>query len=110
MTILDKWIYFLKNLGNFDHIPTILNEPIFQKAFHIAELANLSWEQCTVYEQNLLDYWSMNAAVETAKEVGRTEGAQQKALEIARALKRNGLPLAQIVVATGLPMDAIDRL
>jgi PD-(D/E)XK nuclease family transposase len=30
----DKWCYFLKNLGNFDHIPAILNEPIFQKAFH----------------------------------------------------------------------------
>ena len=29
----DKWIYFLKKLDTFDDIPTILKEPIFEKAF-----------------------------------------------------------------------------
>lgn len=29
----DKWLYFLKNLESFDHISTILREPIFEKAF-----------------------------------------------------------------------------
>jgi predicted transposase/invertase (TIGR01784 family) len=44
-TKFDKWCYFLKNLESFDHIPSILNEPIFQKAFGTAELASLSAEQ-----------------------------------------------------------------
>ena len=129
-THFDKWIYFLKNLGNFDHIPTILNEPIFQKAFHIAELANLSREQCTVYEQNLLDYWSMNAAVETAKEVGRTEGREEgrtegreegrteglaegkrsKALETARAMLADGIPQETVLRYTGLTLEDLNSL
>ncbi|VFN07748.1 MAG: conserved hypothetical protein (putative transposase or invertase) [Candidatus Kentron sp. G] len=41
-TRFDRWIYFLKNLPDFDHIPAILDEPLFQKAFRIAELANLT--------------------------------------------------------------------
>ncbi len=36
-TKFDKWCYFLKNLSSFDHIPTILNEPIFQKAFETSK-------------------------------------------------------------------------
>nr|VFJ52200.1 MAG: conserved hypothetical protein (putative transposase or invertase) [Candidatus Kentron sp. DK] len=70
----EKWIYFLKNLESFDHIPRILDEPIFQKAFDIAALANLDREQYTAYEQNLLDYWTTKAAFDTAREEGRQEG------------------------------------
>ncbi len=44
-TKFDKWCYFLKNSESFDHIPNIINEPIFQKAFETAELAGLSAEQ-----------------------------------------------------------------
>jgi len=109
-THFEKWIYFLKNLENFDHIPAILNEPIFQKAFKTAELANLNQEQYENYEKNLIDYWSAKAVLETAIEQGREEGAQQKALEIARALKHSGLPAMQIAAATGLPTDTIERL
>ena len=70
----DKWLYFLKNLENFDHIPAILNEPVFQRAFHITELANLTYEQHTAYEKNLLDYLGVRAAMVTARDEGKAEG------------------------------------
>lgn len=76
-THFDKWIYFLKNLESFEHIPTILNEPVFQKAFKMAELTNLSREQYTAYEQNLLDYWGVKAAVDTALDEGIKQGIEQ---------------------------------
>jgi predicted transposase/invertase (TIGR01784 family) len=80
-TRFDKWLYFLKHLESFDHIPAILNEPIFQKAFQIAELANLSREQYSAYEQNLLDYWGVKAALETARDDGRAEGRMEGRIE-----------------------------
>nr|VFK11899.1 MAG: conserved hypothetical protein (putative transposase or invertase) [Candidatus Kentron sp. LPFa] len=118
----DKWIYFLKHLENFDDIPEILNESPFRKAFQVAELANLSREQYITYEQNLLDYWTTKAAFDTARndghkkglregiERGREEGEQQKAREIAAILKRNGIPLEQILAATGLPAQILEQL
>ena len=45
VTHFDKWLYFLKNLESFNHIPAILNEPIFQKGFEIAEISHLNIEQ-----------------------------------------------------------------
>lgn len=76
-THFDKWLYFLKNLESFDHIPSILDEPVFQKAFHTAELANLSHEQYTAYEENLLDYLGVKAAMVTARDEGRAEGRSE---------------------------------
>ncbi|UCH95559.1 MAG: Rpn family recombination-promoting nuclease/putative transposase, partial [Candidatus Aminicenantes bacterium] len=34
-THFDKWLYFLKNLEDFENIPGILKEKIFEKAFHV---------------------------------------------------------------------------
>nr|VFK32797.1 MAG: conserved hypothetical protein (putative transposase or invertase) [Candidatus Kentron sp. MB]VFK76550.1 MAG: conserved hypothetical protein (putative transposase or invertase) [Candidatus Kentron sp. MB] len=81
-TRFDKWLYFLKHLQDFDAIPAILDEPIFQKAFHTAELANLNREQNMAYKINLMDYWTTRAtmiAVERDSKAkglaeGRTEG------------------------------------
>ncbi|OQW93056.1 MAG: hypothetical protein BWK79_13195 [Beggiatoa sp. IS2] len=111
----DKWLYFLKHLVNLEHIPQILNEPIFQKAFQVAELANLSREQLTTYEQNLLNYWSTQGVIDTAREDGRQEGRQkgrqegelQKALEIAQRLKTKGFSLEDIGQMTGLTQEQL---
>ena len=98
----DKWLYFLKHLDSFDHIPAILNEAIFQKAFQIAELANLSREQYHAYEQNLLDYWGVKAAVDTARAEGHAEGRAEGLVEggaavLLRQLDRRFGPLPEWV-------------
>ncbi len=94
----DKWCYFLKHLEDMDQIPAILKEPIFEKAFRIAELASLTPQQHRAYEQNLLDYWGSKAALDTAKEEGKLEGK----LEVARQLHAMGMEMARIAAATGL--------
>ncbi len=102
----DKWCYFLKNLGNFDHIPNILNEPIFQKAFDTAELANLSAEQRTIYEENLIQYWGMKSAIETAVE----EAVGEREIEIAKSLLETMLSNEDIAKHTGLSLAQIKAL
>jgi len=121
----DKWLYFLKHLVDLEQIPQILNEPIFQKAFQVAELANLSREQLTIYEKNLLDYWTTRGVIDTARKEGRQEGREegrqegrqegiqegrqegelQKALEIARRLRAKGFSLKEIEEMTGLTQE-----
>jgi len=75
----DKWCYFLKNLTNFEHIPAILNEPIFKKAFNTAQLSNLNEQQRRTYEENLIQYWGINSALETARETA----VEEREIEIA---------------------------
>jgi predicted transposase/invertase (TIGR01784 family) len=101
-TQFDKWCYFLKNLESFNHIPSILNEPIFQKAFSIAELARLSTEQRAIYEENLIQYWGMKSALETAVE--------EREIEIAKNFISFGLDNATIAKGTGLTTEQIEKL
>ncbi len=105
-TKFDKWCYFLKNLANFDHIPNILNEPIFQKAFDTAALVRLSAEQRALYEENLIQYWGMKSALETAVE----EAVEERVLEIARNLLLLGTENDFIAKATNLSIAQIELL
>lgn len=102
-TKIDKWAYFLKNLENFDHIPQILNEPIFEQAFETAKVANLNREQKYHYENSRLQYIGAREIATTAKEEGREEGreeerAKTKAKETATILKMRtkGVSIAEI--------------
>jgi predicted transposase/invertase (TIGR01784 family) len=101
-TKFDKWCYFLKNLENFDQIPSILNEPIFQKAFGTAELAGLSAEQRAIYEENLIQYWGMKSALETAVE--------EREFEIARKAISKGFDNETIADLTDLTVEQIEQL
>ena len=76
-THFEKWLYFLKNLVNLDDIPSILKEPIFEKGFKIAKLANLDRDQYDKYERSLMQYWDMTSVIETAFEEGREEGFEE---------------------------------
>jgi len=105
-THFDKWVYFLKNLASFDEIPAILNEPIFQKGFDIAELSHLEVSQYEAYNRSLLDYWDVKsveeAAFESGIEKGIEQGIKQEKLTIARAMKAQGIGSDIILAITGL--------
>jgi len=73
----DKWLYFLKHLPSFDEIPAVLNEPIFQKGFALAKLANYDAEQLREYEQSYNDYLSFKSALKTSYKDGKREGIEE---------------------------------
>ena len=111
-------VVFLKELGNFEHIPLILKEPIFEKAFNTLEEANLTREQLEQYQKSLLTYWELKGVVDTAyddgkaegKEEGLIEGLRKEKLEIARNLKQEGFPIEVIEKVTGLSIEEIKQL
>ncbi|GAB4344757.1 MAG: Rpn family recombination-promoting nuclease/putative transposase [Flammeovirgaceae bacterium] len=137
-TRFDKWCYFLKNLENFDDIPAILNEPIFQLAFEQAGLMSLTYEERERYEQSLIQYRDLKSVVETAMEEGLKigmekgmekgikkgmekgikkgmekgieEGKVKKAIEIAKKLLKRGFNNDEISEDTGLSIMQIEKL
>lgn len=120
-THFDKWLYFLKNLSSFEHIPTILNEPLFQKAFDILEAANLNPEQLDTYQKSLHSYWEVNSAIDTARKdglekglaQGLEQGLEQGDRQAREAIARNllgVLDVETIALKTGLSVDQIHSL
>jgi predicted transposase/invertase (TIGR01784 family) len=106
----DKWVYFLKNLENFDHIPAILNEPIFQKCFEIAEISHLKQKQFDDYQKSLLEYWEVKNVTDTAFGDGVEKGKIEKNEEIAKMMLLDNEPIDKIVRYTQLSIAQIEAL
>jgi predicted transposase/invertase (TIGR01784 family) len=114
----DKWCYFLKNLENFEQIPTILKEPLFEKAFHTSEIGAMTREDYNVYQESLLSYWESKGMIDTARDEGKAEGIAEgeqigenkKAIDVAKKAIGMGMTDEQISLLTGLSVSEIREL
>ena len=110
ITHFDKWLYFLKNLESFNHIPAILNEPIFQKGFEIAEISHLNGEQYEQYKKSLVQYLEVKNVFDTAFEEGEKAGIEKGIEKVAKALKEQNIAIEIIAESTGLSYEAIQKI
>ena len=117
-TRLDQWLYFIKNLEDFQNIPAIFKDEVFAQAFEKAEIAKFKQDELDRYEYSLKAFRDNKAtydyAIETAREEGISEGIakgiNEGILKVARSLKESGLSTDLIVKATGLLAENIEKL
>jgi predicted transposase/invertase (TIGR01784 family) len=123
---LDRWLYFLKNLENFEDIPQVLKEEVFLKGFEIAELANFDPGQMQAYEDSLKTYRDLKGVIDTSHdegydeghenglkegvEIGLNKGRKQEKLDMAQLMKKKGYAAKEISELTGLPPADIENL
>ena len=105
-TRLDKWLYFIKYLEDFQNIPTIFADEVFEKAFEKAELSKLGQTDLDIYENSLKVYRDLKGVLDTAFDEGKMEGK----MEIAKQAKQMGLSTTDISKLTGLTQDEIKKL
>ncbi len=75
-SIQDNWLYFIKNAGNFDHIPNSLGWEL-QKAFQIANEANLSEEELELQHKKKDWIYIQKSSIELATKTGLKQGIEQ---------------------------------
>ncbi|QOG88772.1 PD-(D/E)XK nuclease family transposase [Flavobacterium columnare] len=115
---LDKWLYFIKNLEDFQSIPTIFKDEVFTQAFEKAELANLGQLDLDKYESSLKVYRDLKGVIDTAFDEGKMEGLIEGEIkgeikgkiETAKSLKKLGVSVEIITQATGLTKEEINKL
>jgi predicted transposase/invertase (TIGR01784 family) len=107
---LDKWLYFIKHLEDFQTIPAIIADEVFSQAFEKAEIAKFGQKDLYDYEMNLKFYRDYKNTVTTAFDEGKLEGIIEGKLETAKSLKKLGVPMETIMAATGLTKEQIDGL
>jgi len=105
-TRLDKWLYFIRHLEDFQTIPTIFKDEVFSQAFEKAELAKYGQEELGNYENSLKTYRDLKGVIDTAFDEGKIEGK----IEIAKQLKILGVETEIIIKSTGLSENEIDNL
>ncbi|MCW3111400.1 MAG: hypothetical protein JWQ09_5906 [Segetibacter sp.] len=110
-TRLDKWLYFIKHLEDFQTIPAIFKEEvIFEQAFEKAELARLDSVQSEAYERSLKDFRDLKGMFDYATETAFDEGKLEGKIEIAKSMKKDGELMEKIIRYTGLSEEEIKNL
>jgi len=102
----DKWLYFLKHLEHLEDIPEILKEPVFEKAFKVAEIANFNADEYNAYQKSLLSYRDMVNVIKTKYEEGVEQGIENVAI---RCLKQ-GKDNEEVSNITGLSAELIEQI
>ena len=105
-TRLDQWLYFIKNLEDFQAIPNIFKDEVFSQAFEKAEIAKYSQNELNNYENSLKSYRDLKGVIDTAFDDGKLEGK----LETAKSLKLLGIEIEVISKSTGLSIEEIKKL
>ena len=105
-TRLDKWLYFIKYLEDFETIPVIFKDEVFTQAFEKAELAKLAPAELDNYEGSLKIYRDLKGVIDTAFEDGRIEGK----MDVVRKMKQRGFSKEDISGMTGLSEGEIENL
>jgi predicted transposase/invertase (TIGR01784 family) len=122
ITRLDKWLYFIKHLEDFQTIPTIFKDEVFTQAFEKAELAKYNRIEMDSYENSLKIYRDLKGVIDTAFDEGKEEGFElgiQKGIEkgmrknkldMVIKLKEKGMSINDIAEVTGLTASEIEKL
>jgi len=101
-TLIDKWIYFIKNAENLDVIPDGTNDIGLSEAYHDAD--KLTW---TPKELELYDYATMRERDEVEE---RDKAIKNREYEIAKEMILENLPSHQICKITKLSLESIEKL
>lgn len=121
-TPLDKWLFFIKNLEDLQHIPAIFKDSLIEQAFEKANLATFNRQEIDKYEQSLKVYRDLHNTLETAItdgfyrgvehgiEQGIEQGKHIQALLTTTRLKHLHLSNDDIALATGLSIETINQL
>ncbi|MBY0353769.1 Rpn family recombination-promoting nuclease/putative transposase [Candidatus Babeliales bacterium] len=116
----DKWLFLLKEIGFYNHIPEPLKQAEFGEACQLLNQITLSDSEQSLYERKLIeshsretnDYLAMNAEeyAKRARQQGIEKGSRERQLETARKMLSKGFDVETIADMTSLPVDEIKKL
>jgi predicted transposase/invertase (TIGR01784 family) len=129
-SVLDKWLYVLKNMDVLECLPETFQCEAFRKLKEVSDVSKLTEDERYVYERNLRNYRDALSLYLGMKKQGReegraegreegraegraeglAEGEEKKAISIAKDLKRRKMSTADISEITGLSAEEIEKL
>lgn len=110
-TVVDKWLYFLRNARSLPDVPAVMNDiPEIKKAFYIANQANLTSDELEDQEKEEVYIQDQRGVVTKALKQGLEQGVQQEKAAIAKKMLLNLMDDRLICQITGLSMAELASL
>ena len=112
VTMLDKWMFVLRNLWRLMDRPKALQDRVFKKLFRQAEIAQYTPEERREYEFSMKNYWDYYSTMDTASKKGYVKGLEkgraEGRAEVAHNLMQMGMSAADVAKATGLSVEEVE--
>ena len=114
-SIIEKWIYFIKNADNLSMIPKNAQDiPELNEAYKLASMNAWSEEELEIYEywqiRDAGDRYKIQEEYEKGIERGIEKGIEKGNIEIAIEMIKEGEPNDKIRKYTGLMVNEIEKL
>ena len=107
---LERMLYVIKNMGNLKNQPDSLRYEIFTRIFRACEIAMFDEGKRIQYDKDMYDEKRRMGELVTAEMIGLEKGREEAKLEDAAKLKQLGVAVEIISQATGLSVEAIEKL
>jgi predicted transposase/invertase (TIGR01784 family) len=109
-TVVDKWIYSLKNMEKLPERPEKLNEKIFDELYENAKINRLKTEDMKAYGKSVLEYDDVISSLRFVEERARRETREETReetrkedrIEFVRNCHKYSMDIEQIAALTGL--------
>ena len=109
-TQFDKWMYVFTHLAQLQDRPKTLQDHIFTKLFEAAEIAKFSPKERKAYEKSLKYYRDIKNVIDTSIEKGIEKGIKKGVFKTAKEFKKIGISIENIMKATGLSKEEIEKM
>ena len=113
-TIIDQWVYFIKNSENLEVIPESVKDNGLRNAYEDADKHNWTKAELEAYDYVLMreqdDRGRITFATKKAVKEAIKEALSQKEIDIAINLLNLGLSVEDIAKGTGLTVEQIQKL
>jgi predicted transposase/invertase (TIGR01784 family) len=101
-TLIEKWVFFIKEVENLEVIPDGMDDPGLKAAFEEANIQTWSPEELEAY-----DYAGLR---ETEEKMRLAKAIKDKQIKIARQMKNKGMDTKTIAELTDLTENEIEEI
>jgi predicted transposase/invertase (TIGR01784 family) len=109
-SIIDQWIYFIKNAENIAIIPDNIADKGLKVAYQQADKHNWSVDELEAYDKIFIREQDDRGKVSFAHKEGIKEGIKEGKIETAKKLKKLGISIEVISQSTGLTKEEIENI
>ncbi len=106
-SMMDKWMFTLKNMSRLLERPVELQERIFRKVFEAARIAAFTREELDEYTNDMMTENDRKNAIDYARKLGREEGMAEGEK---RGIERGIQSVAERMLESGMAPDTIAAL
>jgi predicted transposase/invertase (TIGR01784 family) len=107
LSIIDQWVYFIKNAENLEIIPDTITDEGLKDAFEQANKHNWTAQELEDYNKVFIREQDERGRLELAEDKGMKKGGMEEKIKMFNIMESEGESIEKIIKYTGLTKEEI---